>query len=592
MGITNFWQAMSGVGPDSRRSWVVAVACFFVQVLTFGLTEASGLLFVATIKRFDSRREEASLPFTLTYCIRSAIGPFCGYLGNRFGIRQVTLIGCILSAISVGLCFFANDILSLILLWGLVFGISLGLETSLLNVILNEHFVKHRVKANGLNISGASLGTLLLSPLIENAVEAYGLSGTFLIISGLMLNSIPAVAVMLLNKPTTEENAPPRKRANSMLYSKTSITDTLSDNKFIGNAILKRKRKENTINGCRCESYKKRNSETIENGCSPSIIIDVSQLKDSPTNTDGIQSTYQQWIMKVFHTPSTVHIKSYRIQEFDIPKKNIQNISSIDKQNILPIDKQSSITEKIPEDNLLQITSCLTNGECEKNHKSSKSSVPSVHISQNPSDQSSSKWEIHRLFCEPIYIILIIGSGIYYFSITTFLTVIVDHATDIGISLTYSTYLVMWIAASDMCGYFSLSWIIERGYLSQSQFAALSYLCVSLAATAIVYSTSYIMLLILITVFELGQCGVIILCAPIVAELIDEDLQATAIASVTILSSPITMAISPIIGYFRDGGGSYAGVFYVISASTFFCCLLFLCIPKLQRRRDIQRSKT
>ncbi|GBL77669.1 hypothetical protein AVEN_220681-1, partial [Araneus ventricosus] len=64
---------MSRVGPDSRRSWIVAVACFFVQVLTFGLTEASGLLFVATIEKFSSRREEASLPFTLAYCVRSAV---------------------------------------------------------------------------------------------------------------------------------------------------------------------------------------------------------------------------------------------------------------------------------------------------------------------------------------------------------------------------------------------------------------------------------------------------------------------------------------------------------------------------------------
>ncbi|GBM31864.1 hypothetical protein AVEN_167838-1, partial [Araneus ventricosus] len=420
------------------------------------------------------------------------------------------------------------------------------METSLLNVILNEHFIKHRVKANGLNISGASLGTLLLSPLIENAVEEYGLSGTFLIIAGLMLNSIPACVVMLLNMPIEDDASPGNKSPASednfgMIKCDKDSMNILSEKPVIYNFTEQNSGGENMKIDCTSESYRKRNSDVPEANTSPSVILDVSELKDASKNHNHIQNNYYHWLMKVFSTSSSCRIKSYRVHTIDVPNGNIHfhptSNGEILKTEPMVICQNGNLSNGT----LSKELSCVNKIDCKNHHDSS------VHISSGASSASSSKWKIYLLFCQPIYIVLVIGSGIYYFSITTFLTIIVDHATDIGISLTYSTYIVMWIAVSDMCGYFILSWIIERCQISLTKFAAFSYLCVCLMCIAIVWSTNYIMLLLLISVFEFGQCGVIVLCAPIVAELIDEDLQATAIASVTILSSPITMAIAPII---------------------------------------------
>ncbi|GFU21476.1 monocarboxylate transporter 9 [Nephila pilipes] len=569
---------MSRVGPDSRRSWIVAISCFFVQVLTFGLTEASGLLFVATIDKFNAKREAASLPFTLAYCVRSAIGPFVGYLGTKWGIRKVTLIGCILSPIAVGACFFADSIFSFTLLWGLAFGVSFGLETSLLNVILNEHFIKHRVKANGLNISGASLGTLLLSPLIENAVEIYGLSGTFLIIAGLMLNSIPATFVMLINKPVKEIKVSVDKLFSIKECAENHecvSSDKLPDKKVAENLKYDGTNSEKIQYDLPCEKKEKGNVELKQTCTKPGVVIDVLHLNGVPKNSEFIHKTDKQWMKKAFTLPSILKNESY------VKNINVQCLS-------INVKDDDSFMGKLSLPNSPKTLSCV-NSDYESHHKPS---IISTHSLPGIPVQKPSKWMLHRLFGDPIYIFLVVGSGIYFFSITTFLTIIVDYATDKGISLTYSTYIVMWIAVSDMFGYFSLSWIIERGYISQSRFAAFSYMCMCLMTAAMVWCDHYILLLFLISVFEFGQCGVIILSAPLVAELIDDDLQEIAIASVSILSSPTTMAVSPIIGYFRDGEGSYAGVFYVLSAVSLFCCVLFLFIPKLERRRDNQKSAT
>ncbi|GFY63627.1 monocarboxylate transporter 9 [Trichonephila inaurata madagascariensis] len=522
-----------------------------------------------------SRREAASLPFTLAYCVRSAIGPFVGYLGTKWGVRTVTLIGCVLSPFAVGACFFAESILSFTLLWGIFFGLSFGLETSLLNVILNEHFIKHRVKANGLNISGASLGTLLLSPLIENAVEMYGLSGTFLIIAGLMLNSIPAAAVMLLNKPVleVEESEDTPFAIKECIDSETcDFPDVIANKKIDSNDDINSKKTKNDLP---CDKKEKDNIEFSKSIKTPSIILDVSHLNSTPTNSAIIHKTYRQWMKKAFFLPSALKNRSY------VKDINVRCVSFNVKHN-------DAFMEKIPNGNLPK-TFYGTNSDYESHHKPS---IISTHSLPGIPVTKPSKWMLYRLFFDPIYIFLLLGSGIYFFAITTFLTIIVDYATDKGISMTYSTYIVMWIAVSDMFGYFCLGWIIERGYISQSRFAAFSYMCMCLMTAAMVWCDHYILLLFLISVFEFGQCGVIILSAPLVAELIDDDLQEIAIASVSILSSPTTMAVSPIIGFFRDGQGSYEGVFYVLSAASLFCALLFLCIPKLERRRDKRKSLT
>ncbi|KAG8200034.1 hypothetical protein JTE90_001262 [Oedothorax gibbosus] len=627
-------------GMDSRQSWVVAVACFFVQVLTFGLTEASGLLFVATIPRFETTREKASLPFAITYCLRSAVGPLVSLLGRRIGIRLVTLLGCILSAISVACCFCATNILEFTLLWGVVFGISLGLETSLLNVILNEHFDKNLVKANGLAISGASLGTLLLSPVIEHSVKAYGLSGTFLIISGLMLNSIPAVIIMIINKPTKiipsiaiGENQVENTKYNTEIVESSSLPCKQDINQF---PFLDTSFEVIQLNDISSEKH----STQMKNELS--LIQKILQFRSENKisiwvgqNTSRIYLRFQKFkpdfINQVFSSNNHQN-HSEKVPE-EVKSSNTPKEASGDSEKhtedkvtenntVFTIFKTNTCSPAIPPNTYIEIENlsiiCSSGNKSENDNvvaysnisasspvildasietKSLKNthSLSITHenksIDPNNSPQKpNSKWQLRRLFSEPIYVIFIIGSGVYYFVITTFLTIIVDYATDLGIPVDYSTYIVMWVALCDIGGYMFQSWVIELKHMSQCHFASASFLCLCLASVAMTCCSQFVVLLVLICVFEVAQCGVIILATPLVAEYMDADLHATGIASLNILSSPMTLAISPLIGYFRDGKDSYDGVFYVISVCSLLCSLLFLCIPKLQIRRHRKQN--
>ncbi|CAL1292775.1 unnamed protein product [Larinioides sclopetarius] len=49
-------------------------------------------------------------------------GPLIGYLGDKFGLKTVIILGCLLSSVVVGGCFFAEDIVTITILWGVAFG--------------------------------------------------------------------------------------------------------------------------------------------------------------------------------------------------------------------------------------------------------------------------------------------------------------------------------------------------------------------------------------------------------------------------------------------------------------------------------------
>ncbi|GBN50497.1 hypothetical protein AVEN_3569-1 [Araneus ventricosus] len=193
--------------PSDIRSGVAVATCFFICGILLGTTTLSSLLFVASMKKFNIDRERASFPFLLCYTTKNVFGPVIGFLGNKFGLKRIILFGSLLSSVAVGTCFFAEDILTITILWGVLFGFSFGLGVALLPQVLGMHFSKHLDKAVGINVGSGCVGSFLLMLLTDYLLKSYGLSGTFLILSCVVLHSVPAA--MLISIPKKVEKAHP-----------------------------------------------------------------------------------------------------------------------------------------------------------------------------------------------------------------------------------------------------------------------------------------------------------------------------------------------------------------------------------------------
>lgn len=384
--------------------------------------------------------------------------------------------------------------------------------------------MKNRVKANGLNVSGASIGVLILSPIIHYIVEVYGLSGTFLIIAGIMLHSIPAALIIIITKPEEPPVHPLHFVNDSVSIASMSTTTTPS---FIKKTMpIWYEEPEEEISEIKNQNSNHVSKNEASNGKNSTVILSVSQLK--PPNVSFLSKL---WTKKRKYTVNSIIGELKCVEDTENKHKELSSQLSYD----------SVFTRRMS----LSYSMKLANRQ---SSRKVLDSIDPIQITNKPNNPDQSKWQLQRLFCDPIYIFIIIGSGIYYFSITSTYTIIIDYAQDIGVPKEYSAYILMWVALSDLCAFPFLGWIIERGYLAQSQYGALSFLGLSLTSQAMVWCPSIAVLLVIVTCFELSQCGVIILTAPLVAEYMDSDLQATGIASVTILSAPITLAISPLVG--------------------------------------------
>lgn len=83
-------------------------------------------------------------------------------------------------------------------------GLGEAFANTLFQVVVNQYFDKYRSTASGIALSGACVGSVIFSYLIETLREAYGLQGTFLILAGVILHVFPAA--ILLKSPSWVTN--------------------------------------------------------------------------------------------------------------------------------------------------------------------------------------------------------------------------------------------------------------------------------------------------------------------------------------------------------------------------------------------------
>ncbi|GFS65019.1 uncharacterized protein NPIL_259961 [Nephila pilipes] len=164
---------------DRYRQWKIALICCYINFLHFGIARLSSLLYLAALTRYNVNRSQASFPFILCYTVRNLSGPLVGYLGMKFQIHSVIKLGCVLATIGIGGCFFAEDIYTVTVLWGVVYAFGFGMATVLIPEVLSRNFDEYLSNANGLAFSGECIAGFLLPPILQICLNTFGLSGTF-----------------------------------------------------------------------------------------------------------------------------------------------------------------------------------------------------------------------------------------------------------------------------------------------------------------------------------------------------------------------------------------------------------------------------
>ncbi|KAL1484143.1 hypothetical protein MTO96_011714 [Rhipicephalus appendiculatus] len=132
-------------GLDSRSSWVTAVFLSVTLATVLIGQHSVGVLFYGIVHTYDVSRKDASWPLVLSQSLSFLAGAAAG-----------------------------------------------GVHVAV-NVLASQHFKKRRTTACSIIYTFIGINSLYLPPLAEFLRVTYGIRGTFLMLGGLILHSLPPV---------------------------------------------------------------------------------------------------------------------------------------------------------------------------------------------------------------------------------------------------------------------------------------------------------------------------------------------------------------------------------------------------------------
>jgi MFS family permease len=169
----------------------------------FGLWYSFSVFFLAIVNEFGWSRGSASSIFSIFLLCHALAGLLCGYLQDRFGPRIVIPLGTIILAIALGLTSQANSLWQFIIAYGVLAGSSISLlGFTSHSAFLPNWFERKRGLAVGITTSGIGFGMLLLVPMVEKSISAFGWRTTYILLAVVILLFVgPLNAIFSRRRP-------------------------------------------------------------------------------------------------------------------------------------------------------------------------------------------------------------------------------------------------------------------------------------------------------------------------------------------------------------------------------------------------------
>jgi OFA family oxalate/formate antiporter-like MFS transporter len=170
--------------PPERGRWGLVAVCLainlclgsvyswsvFIEPLTSYFTGELGL--TVTIN-------DILMPFSVFCAVFALTMPFTGTIIDRHGPRNVTILGCVLTGLGWILASFSSSVLMLVLLYGVIGGIGVGISYSVLVAVPARWFPDQRGLAVGLTVLGVGLSAFFTANIAGWLITTYGVMHAF-----------------------------------------------------------------------------------------------------------------------------------------------------------------------------------------------------------------------------------------------------------------------------------------------------------------------------------------------------------------------------------------------------------------------------
>lgn len=193
--------ANKGGKPPFFYGWVIVGVGFITLGAAFGVWYSFSVFILAIINEFGWSRAATSSIFSAFIFSQALMNLVTGHLQDRFGPRVVIPAGTVVLALALSLTSRSQT------LWQfcIAYGIFAGIGVSLLGFASHAAFIprwfeRSRGLAVGIAMSGIGFGMLVVIPLVEQAISAWGWRTAYLCLAAMILLVVGPLNLLLARR--------------------------------------------------------------------------------------------------------------------------------------------------------------------------------------------------------------------------------------------------------------------------------------------------------------------------------------------------------------------------------------------------------
>lgn len=195
--------------PSKGRQTLVLCACMYVHFMSMGFTSVLGVLYVELIRQFNSTRSEAAVVQSLYQGLTYVGGILFSGVVTRAGVGLPVILASVSGGAALFISAFSVNIYMVIALVGFVGGLSMSINYLCGFVAVGWMFVSNRRAALAFLTMATAVGQTALPYVADFFINVYGWPGTFMIASGLILNSVPCGLLLYFSKDYLHKQTDP-----------------------------------------------------------------------------------------------------------------------------------------------------------------------------------------------------------------------------------------------------------------------------------------------------------------------------------------------------------------------------------------------
>ena len=185
-------------------AWVVVAVTFVLLLTAAGVRATPSVLIVPLEEAFGWSRATISFAVAINIFLYGLMGPFAAALMQSLGIRRSIFIAMALVALSVAASTLMTQAWQLMLLWGVMVGMGVGVVAMVLGAtIVSRWFSTNRGLAMGILAASTASGQLVFLPLLAKLAGTIGWQAVTIVVSVAAAALIPLAALLLPERPAS-----------------------------------------------------------------------------------------------------------------------------------------------------------------------------------------------------------------------------------------------------------------------------------------------------------------------------------------------------------------------------------------------------